>query len=87
MQRFAEGEDIAFEQMIANYERATGNTIDDSIVPFVAMRQKWVAIGIFCPPPEPKEMHVRGTILTVKRKASLCRMAQARAMAAQSVLY
>jgi multiple sugar transport system substrate-binding protein len=43
VQGFAEEEDIAFKQMVADYEKASGNTIDYSIVPFAAMRQKEVA--------------------------------------------
>jgi multiple sugar transport system substrate-binding protein len=43
VQGFAEEEDIAFKQMVADYEKASGNKIDDSIVPFAAMRQKEVA--------------------------------------------
>jgi multiple sugar transport system substrate-binding protein len=43
VQGFAEEEDIAFKQMVADYQKASGNTIDDSIVPFAAMRQKEVA--------------------------------------------
>ena len=43
VQGFAEEEDIAFKQMVADYEKASGNTIEYSIVPFAAMRQKEVA--------------------------------------------
>jgi multiple sugar transport system substrate-binding protein len=43
VQGFAEEEDIAFRQMVADYEKASGNTIEYSIVPFAAMRQKEVA--------------------------------------------
>jgi multiple sugar transport system substrate-binding protein len=43
VQGFAEEEDIAFKQMVADYEGASGNKIDYSIVPFAAMRQKEVA--------------------------------------------
>jgi multiple sugar transport system substrate-binding protein len=43
VQGFAEEEDIAFKQMVADYEKASGNKIDASIVPFAAMRQKEVA--------------------------------------------
>jgi multiple sugar transport system substrate-binding protein len=43
VQGFAEEEDIAFKQMVADYQKASGNKIDDSIVPFAAMRQKEVA--------------------------------------------
>ncbi len=43
VQGFAHEEDIAFQQMVAEYEKASGNTIDYSIVPFAAMREKEVA--------------------------------------------
>src|SRR5215469_8158371 len=43
VQGFAQEEDIAFKQMIADYEKASGNTIEHSIVPFAAMRQKEIA--------------------------------------------
>jgi len=40
VQGFAEEEDVAFKQMVADYEKASGNTIEHSIVPFAPMRQK-----------------------------------------------
>ncbi|MBV8736923.1 MAG: carbohydrate ABC transporter substrate-binding protein [Alphaproteobacteria bacterium] len=43
VQGFAHEEDTAFQNMVANYEKASGNTIEYSIVPFAAMRQKEVA--------------------------------------------
>jgi len=43
VQGFAQEEDIAFKQMVEDYQKASGNTIDYSIVPFAAMRQKEVA--------------------------------------------
>jgi multiple sugar transport system substrate-binding protein len=43
VQGFAQEEDIAFKQMVTDYEKASGNTINYSIVPFAAMRQKEVA--------------------------------------------
>jgi len=43
VQGFAEEEDVAFKQMVADYEKANGNTIDYSIVPFAAQRQKEIA--------------------------------------------
>jgi multiple sugar transport system substrate-binding protein len=43
VQGFAQEEDIAFQQMVADYQKASGNTIDYSIVPFAAMREKEVA--------------------------------------------
>jgi len=43
VQGFAQEEDIAFKAMVEDYQKASGNTIDYSIVPFAAMRQKEVA--------------------------------------------
>ncbi len=43
VQGFAQQEDIGFKQMVADYEKASGNQIDYSIVPFAAMRQKEIA--------------------------------------------
>jgi multiple sugar transport system substrate-binding protein len=43
VQGFAQEEDIAFKQMVADYEKASGNTIEHTIVPFAAMRQKEIA--------------------------------------------
>jgi multiple sugar transport system substrate-binding protein len=43
VQGFAQEEDIAFKAMVADYEKASGNTIDYTIVPFAAMRQKEIA--------------------------------------------
>jgi multiple sugar transport system substrate-binding protein len=43
VQGFAQEEDIAFKQLVADYEKASGNTIEYSIVPFAAMRQKEIA--------------------------------------------
>jgi multiple sugar transport system substrate-binding protein len=43
VQGFAQEEDIAFKQMVADYEKASGNTIEYTIVPFAAMRQKEIA--------------------------------------------
>jgi multiple sugar transport system substrate-binding protein len=43
VQGFAEEEDIGFKQLVADYEKASGNHIDQSIVPFAPMRQKEVA--------------------------------------------
>ena len=42
-QGFAQEEDIAFKKMVAEYEKASGNTIDYSIVPFAPMRQKIIS--------------------------------------------
>jgi multiple sugar transport system substrate-binding protein len=43
VQGFAHEEDIGFQKMVADYEKASGNTIEYSIVPFAAMRQKEIA--------------------------------------------
>jgi multiple sugar transport system substrate-binding protein len=43
VQGFAHEEDIAFQQMVADYQKASGNTIDYSILPFAALREKEVA--------------------------------------------
>ena len=43
VQGFAQEEDVAFKAMVDDYQKASGNTIDYSIVPFAAMRQKEVA--------------------------------------------
>ena len=43
VQGFAQEEDIGFKQLVADYEKASGNTIEYSIVPFAAMRQKEIA--------------------------------------------
>src|ERR1700724_1556175 len=43
VQGFAQEEDTAFQQMVADYQKASGNTIDYSILPFAAVRQKEVA--------------------------------------------
>jgi multiple sugar transport system substrate-binding protein len=42
-QGFVEDEDIAFKKLVADYEKASGNTIDLSITPFAPQRQKIVA--------------------------------------------
>ena len=42
-QGFIPSEDTALRKLVADYEKASGNTIDLSIVPFVALRQKEVA--------------------------------------------
>ena len=39
----AEEEDIAFKKIVAGYEKASGNTIDYSIVPYAPLRQKIVS--------------------------------------------
>jgi multiple sugar transport system substrate-binding protein len=43
VQGFAQEEDIAFKKLIAEYEKASGNTIDYTIAPYAPMRQKIVA--------------------------------------------
>src|ERR1700739_420307 len=43
VQGFAQEEDIGFKKMVADYETASGNKIELSILPFAAMRQKEVA--------------------------------------------
>jgi multiple sugar transport system substrate-binding protein len=43
VQGFVQSEDVALRKLVADYEKASGNTIDLSIVPFVALRQKEVA--------------------------------------------
>jgi multiple sugar transport system substrate-binding protein len=43
VQGFAEEEDISFKKIVADYEKASGNTIDHSIIPYAPMRQKIVS--------------------------------------------
>ncbi|MGE0257565.1 MAG: ABC transporter substrate-binding protein [Alphaproteobacteria bacterium] len=43
VQGFAHEEDIAFQKLVADYQKASGNTINTSIVPYAPMRQKIVA--------------------------------------------
>jgi multiple sugar transport system substrate-binding protein len=43
VQGFVPEEDAAFRALVADYEKASGNTIDLSIVPFAAQRQKEIA--------------------------------------------
>src|SRR5215468_3611055 len=43
VQGFAQEEDISFKKIVADYEKASGNTIDYSIVPYAPMRQKIVS--------------------------------------------
>ena len=42
-QGFAQEEDIAFKKLVADYEKASGNTIDYSIIPFAPERQKIIS--------------------------------------------
>jgi multiple sugar transport system substrate-binding protein len=43
VQGFVPEEDAALRKMVADYEKASGNTIDLTIIPFAAMRQKEIA--------------------------------------------
>src|ERR1700757_3648399 len=43
IQGFAEEEDTAFKKIVADYEKASGNTINYSIIPYAPMRQKIVS--------------------------------------------
>ena len=43
VQGFAQEEDVAFKKLIADYEKASGNSIDYSIIPFAPMRQKAIS--------------------------------------------
>src|SRR5689334_15330380 len=43
VQGFAQEEDVAFKKLVADYEKASGNTIDHSIAPYAPMRQKIVS--------------------------------------------
>jgi multiple sugar transport system substrate-binding protein len=42
-QGFAQEEDVAFKQIVADYQKASGNTIDYSIMPYAPLRQKIVS--------------------------------------------
>src|SRR6266699_192070 len=42
-QGFAEEEDISFKKIVAEYEKASGNTIEHSITPYAPLRQKIVS--------------------------------------------
>src|SRR5438477_11958124 len=42
-QGFAEEEDVSFKKIVADYEKASGNTIDHSITPYAPLRQKIVS--------------------------------------------
>src|SRR5215472_1632522 len=42
-QGFVPEEDAAFRAMVADYEKASGNKIDQSLVPFAPMRQKAIS--------------------------------------------
>jgi multiple sugar transport system substrate-binding protein len=43
VQGFAEEEDVSFEKIVADYEKASGNTLDYSIIPFAPMRQRIIS--------------------------------------------
>ncbi len=43
VQGFAEEEDIAFKKIVEDYQKATGNTIDATIIPYAPMRTKIVS--------------------------------------------
>jgi ABC-type glycerol-3-phosphate transport system substrate-binding protein len=43
VQGFAQEEDVGFKKIVADYEKASGNTIDYSIIPYAPMRQKIVS--------------------------------------------
>src|SRR6202171_3694226 len=42
-QGFVQEEDVAIKKIVADYQKASGNTIDLSIMPFAPQRQKIVA--------------------------------------------
>src|SRR6516164_4370306 len=42
-QGFAEEEDISFKKIVADYQKASGNAIDFSIIPFAPERQKIIS--------------------------------------------
>jgi multiple sugar transport system substrate-binding protein len=43
VQGFAEEEDVSFKKIVVDYEKASGNTIDYSIIPYAPERQKIVS--------------------------------------------
>jgi|SRR5579863_217263 multiple sugar transport system substrate-binding protein len=42
-QGFVPDEDVAFRKLVEDYEKASGNTIDHSIIPFAPLRQKSIS--------------------------------------------
>ena len=38
VQGFAQEEDVSFRKIVADYEKASGNTLDYSIIPFAPVR-------------------------------------------------
>jgi len=43
VQGFAQEEDVSFKKVVADYEKASGNTIDYSIIPYAPERQKIIS--------------------------------------------
>src|SRR5437667_7724156 len=43
IQGFAQEEDVAYKKVVADYEKASGNTLEYSIIPYAPMRQKIVS--------------------------------------------
>ena len=43
VQGFAQEEDIAFKKIVEEYQKASGNTLDYSVIPYAPMRQKIVS--------------------------------------------
>src|SRR3954463_12402282 len=43
IQGFAHEEDVAFKKIVESYQKASGNKIDDTIIPYAPMRQKVVS--------------------------------------------
>ena len=43
LQGFAHEEDIAFKKLVEDYEKASGNTIDYTIIPYAPLRQKIIS--------------------------------------------
>jgi multiple sugar transport system substrate-binding protein len=43
VQGFAQEEDVAFKKLVADYQKASGNKIEESIIPFAPMRQKAIS--------------------------------------------
>jgi len=46
VQGFAEEEDVSFKKLVANYEKASGNKLDYSIIPYAPERQKIISAMI-----------------------------------------
>src|SRR5580704_12827164 len=43
VQGFVREEELAFQKLISEYEKTSGNTIDETVIPYAPMRQKVVA--------------------------------------------